>query len=102
MLANALGLRIPTAVCTVYYPDFPVSAIQETASAGRTYFNESILLEAIQAQVPVLDLRLIFTSHEDYANPIEPSVIGGGKLADAICRLVSEHDISLPYSRVFI
>jgi hypothetical protein len=49
----------------------------------------------------VLDLRLIFTEPEDYANPIEPSVKGGANLADAICRLVLEHGFSTPYSTVW-
>ena len=49
----------------------------------------------------MLDLRLIFTEPEDYANPIEPSVKGGAKLADAIRRLVMEHDFSIPYSMVW-
>ncbi len=51
--------------------------------------------------IPVLDLRLIFSRSEDYANPTEPSVMVGAKLADAICRLILEHDSSFPYSRIY-
>lgn len=101
MLAEVVSRQLPTAVCTVYYPAFDDPALQRAASAGLTFFNEAILLEAARHHVPVLDLRLIFTEAEDYANPIEPSVQGGAKLAEAICRLVMEHDFSVPYSTVY-
>jgi hypothetical protein len=101
MLAEVLSHRLPTAVCTVYYPAFDDLALQRVASAGLTFFNEAILLEAARSRVPVLDLRLVFTDPEDYANTIEPSVTGGAKLADAICRLVLEHDFKIPYSQVY-
>lgn len=101
MLAEVLSHRLPTAVCTIYYPAFEDPALQRAASAGLTFFNEAILLEATRSRIPVLDLRLIFTESEDYANPIEPSVIGGAKLADAVCRLVLEHDFSIPYTVVY-
>ena len=38
------------------------------------------------------DLRRIFTDRTDYANPIEPSEIGGAKMAKVIVRVVVEHD----------
>ena len=38
---------------------------------------------------------------EDYANPIEPSVRGGAKIAGAIARLITEHDFSRHRSEVF-
>ena len=36
----------------------------------------------------VLELRHIFTLPEDYANPIEPSHIGGEKLAQSIVQWI--------------
>ena len=39
---------------------------------------------AFARSVPVIDLRLICTEPADYANPIEPSVQGGQKIASAI------------------
>lgn len=41
------------------------------------------------AYADVLELREIFVRPEDYANPIEPSHIGGEKLAKAIQKWVS-------------
>jgi hypothetical protein len=101
LLAEVLSHGLPTAVCTIYYPAFGDQALQRVASAGLTFFNEAILLEVARSRIPMLDLRLIFTEPEDYANPIEPSVNGGAKLADAICRLVLEHDFSVPYAQVY-
>ena len=101
LLSEVTSLQLPTAVCTIYYPAFEDPALQRAASAGLTFFNEAILLEAVEKRIPVLDLRLIFTEPEDYANPIEPSVQGGAKLADAICRFVLEPDSNNSYSRVY-
>ena len=100
LLASAVSYHLPMAVCTIYYPAFEDPALQRAASAGLTFFNDAILLEAIENRIPVLDLRLIFTEPEDYANPIEPSVQGGAKLADAICRIVMEPDSGMAYARV--
>jgi hypothetical protein len=38
--------------------------------------------------LPVIDLRLICDRDEDYANPIQPSVRSGEKIAAAIAGLV--------------
>lgn len=101
MLAEALSYGFPTAACTVYFPAFEDQALQRAASAGLTFFNEAILLEAARSRIPVLDLRLIFTEPEDYANPIEPSATGGAKLADVICRVVLEHDFAIPGAKLY-
>ena len=47
-------------------------------------FNDIVYKTAKKYGAEVLELRDIFVSSEDYANPIEPSHIGGGKLAKAI------------------
>jgi hypothetical protein len=101
MLAAVLSRGLPTAVCTIYYPAFEDPVLQRMASAGLVFFNEAILLEAARSRIPVLDLRLIFTRPEDYANSIEPSVTGGARLADALCQLFLKHDFSAPCTRVY-
>lgn len=57
-------------------------------------FNDVITRAANRFGMPVLDLRVLFDSPEDYANPIEPSAVGGDKLANAITSIVSVHDFS--------
>ena len=44
--------------------------------------------------LPVIDLRAVCSEIADYANEIEPSAIGGAKIADAICRVVTGHDFA--------
>ncbi|MDN4609438.1 SGNH/GDSL hydrolase family protein [Arthrobacter burdickii] len=78
---TAVGL--PTAVCTIY--DTPSSepgyAVIRTALA---FFNDCITRAAFSRGVSVVDLRLVCDDDGDYANPIEPSVQGGRKIAAAI------------------
>jgi hypothetical protein len=101
MLAAVLSRGLPTAVCTIYYPAFEDPVLERMASAGLAFFNETILLEATRSRIPVLDLRLIFTRLEDYANPIEPSAVGGAKLADAIWKVVLTHDFSASGTQIY-
>ena len=70
---------------------------------GLCLFNDVILREAFRAGLPVIDLRLVCTDAADYArsSPIEPSVVGGGKIARAIGRLVTTYDFKGVGSRVF-
>jgi len=49
-------------------------------------FNDLIVREAFARGVPLIDLRLICDRDEDYANPIEPSSVGGEKIARAVVR----------------
>ena len=84
---------LPVMVCTIYdaIPDLPREAV---AAVG--FFNDVILREAARAGAPVLDLRLLCRDAEDYAavSPIEPSAIGGAKIAAAVARIFTTHDFS--------
>jgi lysophospholipase L1-like esterase len=88
MLADVLARRLPTAICTIYYPRFPDAALQKVAVAALTVFNDSIIRAAFAHGLPLLDLRLICSEETDYANPIEPSARGGEKIARAIVEYV--------------
>jgi hypothetical protein len=55
-------------------------------------FDDCILREAITHGLPVLDLRLICSKAEDYANEIEPGIAGGQKIAAGILNLMQNHD----------
>jgi len=101
MLIDVLTLGLPTAICTVYYPRFPDSFINRAACMALGIFNDVIIRSAFTTGVPLIDLRLVCDQDEDFANPIEPSDIGGKKIAAAICRLVSEHDFSKGRTEVF-
>ncbi len=93
MLTDVLAHGLPTAICTVYYPRFPDAALQKVAVAGLTVFNDCIVRAAFSHGLPLLDLRLICTEEEDYANSIEPSARGGEKIARAIVEFVERGPI---------
>jgi hypothetical protein len=90
-LASVLRLGRPTAVCTIYDAIPDLDRIEAT---GLCLFNDAILREAFGARLPVIDLRLVCTEPSDYsrASPIEPSALGGGKIARAIDRLIARWD----------
>jgi hypothetical protein len=91
----------PTAICTIYYPAYPDPLMQQVAVAASALFNDCILRAAIQAGLPVLDLRLVCNDPADYANPIEPSVAGGAKIARLIRQVVAEHDFSAKRATIY-
>ncbi len=91
MLNAILPGALPTAVCTIYDPRFPDPAGQRLAIAGLALFNDVIIRESSARSQALIDLRLVCNQPEDLVNSIEPSVQGGGKIAAAIARLMTEH-----------
>ena len=51
-------------------------------------FNDVILRVAAEHHASIIDLRLVCNEAADYANPIEPSALGGEKIARAIAEFV--------------
>ena len=98
MLRGVLAKGLPTAVCTIY--DTPTSAPNhQIIKAALALFNDRITRAAFAGGLPLIDLRLICSEDEDYANPIEPSARGGEKMAAAIARWAMGAD-DAPQSRV--
>jgi lysophospholipase L1-like esterase len=91
MLRSVLAMDLPTAVCTIYDTpsDAPNHRVIRTALA---LFNDVITRAAFSEGLPLIDLRLICSDDDDYANPIEPSAKGGEKIAGAIARLIVGDD----------
>jgi hypothetical protein len=54
------------------------------APATLTAPNDAITREAFVHNVDCIDLRILCHDDRDFANPIEPSVRGGAKVANAI------------------
>ena len=94
MLKKVLKLKLPTVVCTIYFPRFPDLHWQKSVLSALTFYNDSIIYEAIKAGLPILDLRFVCTQDSDFTNAIEPSALGGEKIAKAISRLIFQHDFS--------
>ena len=80
-------------LCTVYegnlLNDPLLYDIALSSKAMVSMLNDIVYSTANTYNAQVLELRTIFTTPKDYANPIEPSHIGGGKLGKAIQRWVS-------------
>ena len=77
--------RRPVLVLTVYDPCFHGhgfdAAYQQAAESAVSIIDDVIQQEARRRAFDVLELRTLFKDRADYANPIEPSAVGGAKLA---------------------
>lgn len=76
---------LPLLACTIYEGNLGGS-MQKRAIGGVAAFNDRIQRAALRLGVPVLELRDLTNEPADYANPIEPSVQGGEKIARAIAQ----------------
>ncbi len=86
MLDRVLERGLPTAVCTIYDTRIPEPRRRLVVTA-LCLLNDRITRAAFARGLPLVDLRLVCDRDEDYANPIEPSVRGGEKIAAAIAGL---------------
>lgn len=68
--------------CTIYNGNFERHSA--AIAAGVRLFDDAIQSCATFHGVALLELRDIFVEPEDFANAIEPSFVGGAKLATAI------------------
>ena len=110
MLDKVLQHKLPTAVCNIYYPKFfsrslsrvdtylPMlvsgEVLQQMAMAAETIYNDIIMHEVFIRNLPLIDLRVLCNKDEDFANPIEPSSIGGLKIASTIKQVVENHSFN--------
>ncbi|HEX8242230.1 MAG TPA: SGNH/GDSL hydrolase family protein [Longimicrobium sp.] len=94
MLREVLAPGLPLALCTVYNGSFPDPRMARLAATAMAVFDDRILRVGLEHGLPVIELRAVCSRPEDYANPIEPSSVGGEKIARAIVRVVTEHDFA--------
>lgn len=101
MLQGLAAVGKPTAVCTVYDAIPGLGPAEQAALAG---FNEIILREAFMAAIPVIDLRLVCDRSADYSHvsPIEPSMVGGAKIARVIAEMATTHDFRQRRSMIYV
>ena len=100
MLDAVLARGLPTTLCTIYNGNLGPPT-QRRATVALAVFNDVILRTAVEHRLPVIEMRLVVTGPIDYANPIEPSVRGGEKIARAIVRAVVERpdEVARVYDR---
>ena len=82
-LRRLVSLGRKTVVCTIYNGALD-SEQAPLARVALMTFNDVILRAAFERRLDVIDLRQICVDEADYANPIEPSGVGGRKIAAAI------------------
>lgn len=90
VVRRVLSRHLPLVLCTIYEGALPDPGMQRRAATALTVFNDAILRTAFELRVHVVDLRMVCTDPGDYANPIEPSVQGGAKIALALERALTE------------
>lgn len=79
--------------CTIFEGNLGGS-MQKRAIGAVAAFNDRIQRAALRLGVPVLELRELTNEPGDYANPIEPSVQGGEKIARAVARWLTTMEAS--------
>jgi hypothetical protein len=93
MLDAVLRCGKPTVVCTIYDSNYEAPR-KQLADVALSVWNDVIVRCAAEVGVPVIDLRRIFRAPADYANPIEPSAVGGKKMVAAIVAVTAAHDFT--------
>ncbi len=96
MLDTAAGLKLPIALCTIYDVQFDDPVQRRMSNLALGLLNDVITREAVRRRWPVIDLRVLFDARGDYANAIEPSAAGAGKIALTTAQIVRNHDFAGP------
>jgi hypothetical protein len=93
MLEAVMAVQRPTIICTIYDA---IPGLEREAASALSIFNDSIIRAGVEAGVSILDLRFVCNESRDYSevSPIEPSEIGGAKIAMAIFNILNRHDFS--------
>lgn len=100
MIRALCQTRKAVALCTIYDSVPDLSPIEV---ALLSVFNDVILREGFRVGLPIIDLRLVCDEPRDYStvSPIEPSEIGGFKIASSIANVVRAHDFGLNRTVVY-
>ncbi len=98
LLEKLSGDQRNVLVLTIYNPAFASNGMemedQLAAEAGLSGFNDVIQQQALKHGCDILDIRPLFDNPEDYANPIEPSMKGGEKIAKEISKWILTQSIT--------
>jgi hypothetical protein len=101
MIEAVVARMLPAAFCTIYDPRYPDPIRRRVAATALAILNDCILREAAIRGLPIIDLRVVCNEDADFANPIEPSVQGGAKIAAVIASLLTQRDFGLARSEIF-
>lgn len=101
MLDRVDRSNLPITLCTIYDS---IPGLERAAVMALSVYNDIILREAFARGIPVVDLRLVCSAAEDYSalSPIEPSAVGGGKIADTLAHVLQNHDFTSTHTSVYV
>jgi hypothetical protein len=94
------GLQTNLTVCTIYHPPLSDPILRQLALTALPIFNDAILRIAFEEGLSVIDLRLVCPEGGDFVYEIEPSEVGGTKIAAAVARGVGAEPVD-PVSCIF-
>ena len=94
------NLQAILTVCTIYHPPLSDPIMRHLAITALPIFNDAILRVSFEEGLNIVDLRLVCTEKNDFVNEIEPSEVGGAKIATAVARAVGIEPTS-PVSCIF-
>lgn len=83
-LDAVLAVKLPTAVCSIYDVRYADPDQRRVAVTALSILNDCITRAAAERGVALIDLRVICDEDSDFVNAIEPSEMGGSKIAAAI------------------
>lgn len=89
MIAACLAHGLPLVICTIYNGNFDDARYRELTRAAIELFDDAILRTAVENRLKVIELHLVCSQPQDYANRIEPSGIGAQKITRALAMAVS-------------
>ena len=84
-----LARGLPLVLCTIYHGAFPDADFRARVVVALAVFNDAIVRTALAHGLDVIDLRAVCDTPQDYANPIEPSSVGGAKIARVLAAVVA-------------
>ena len=100
-VAACLDTARRLAVCT-FITAVSTTSLTNAWLPALMVFNDAIIRVAVEHALPVIDLRSVCATRADYANPIEPSSVGGEKIARVIVGLVCGARTTAPATRIVV
>ena len=80
---------LPLTICTIYNGNFDDRQYQRIVQVALALYNDAIIRTATEHHLNVIELRMVCSQAEDYANAIEPSSTGAAKIARAILAVIN-------------
>lgn len=84
LIQVAKASRMPTVVCNMFPPHFEDPLHQRAAATALAVFNDRLIRRVFAARLPLVDLSLVCTDGEDYADALRLSKQGLRKASNVV------------------